>query len=236
MSESSKWTLTMVENHPDSLQETVQHLCLDTLDHYVFKPSEDQITQDLILGLRKLKNAMRWKEFWRLKASKYKTMGKEEKKVEVNDANNISVISDESTSKKEDVDLDLEGLWMGLSQTESTKQAPCGLAYLEKFFHCIESTLLEKAREYKVPSFCSKDKKFMKLHNQLQKDKNLMVLPTNKTNSYCTVEKQGGGDPPRGCKICREVVRKFVTWGKWTLVREPGCQGNPSTTTPCQGP
>eukprot|EP00957_Ditylum_brightwellii_P176332 13427037-Ditylum_brightwellii.AAC.1 len=164
----------------------VQRLYLDTLDCYVFKPSEDQTMENLILGLGKLSYAVRWKEFWRLKASKSKPVGKKEDKVDVNDANNISGISDESSSKEEDVDL--EGLWKGLSWTESTKQAPCGSANLEKFFHHLESILLEKAREHKAPNFCSKDKKFMKLHNQLQKDKNLVVLPTDKTNSYCMVK------------------------------------------------
>eukprot|EP00957_Ditylum_brightwellii_P008430 638625-Ditylum_brightwellii.AAC.1 len=70
----------MKEDCPDSIQEMAQCLCLDTLDRYVFKPSEDQITEDLILGLGRLRNAVRWTEFWRLRASKSKTMGKEEEK------------------------------------------------------------------------------------------------------------------------------------------------------------
>eukprot|EP00957_Ditylum_brightwellii_P008957 678015-Ditylum_brightwellii.AAC.1 len=108
---------------------------------------------------------MRWKEFWRLKASKSKTIGKEEEKVEITDANNISIMSAESSSKEKEIEL--EGLCMGLSRTELTKQAPCGSANLEKFFHRLESTLLVKAREYKAPNYCPKDKAFLKLHNQL---------------------------------------------------------------------
>eukprot|EP00957_Ditylum_brightwellii_P167148 12724035-Ditylum_brightwellii.AAC.1 len=81
----------MEEGHLELLQEMVQCLCMDTLDHYVFKSSEDQMTADLILGLRKLRNAVKWKECWRLKASTSKTMGKEEGKVEITDANNISI-------------------------------------------------------------------------------------------------------------------------------------------------
>eukprot|EP00957_Ditylum_brightwellii_P144615 11016801-Ditylum_brightwellii.AAC.1 len=106
--------------------------------------------EDLILGLRKLRNAVRWKEFWRLKASKTKTMGKEEENIETTDANNISNMSEESSSKEEEIEL--EGLCTRLSRTESTKQAPCESANLETFFHCLESTLLEEAREYKAPN------------------------------------------------------------------------------------
>eukprot|EP00957_Ditylum_brightwellii_P008958 678016-Ditylum_brightwellii.AAC.1 len=75
----------MKEDRSESIQEMVQRLCLDTLDHYVFEASEDQITEDVILGLRRLMDAVRWKEFWRLRALKSKTMGKEEEKVEMND-------------------------------------------------------------------------------------------------------------------------------------------------------
>eukprot|EP00957_Ditylum_brightwellii_P130095 9922460-Ditylum_brightwellii.AAC.1 len=134
----------MEEDHPDSLQEMVQRLCLDTLDRYVFKMNEDQIREDLILGLRRLRNDVRWKEFWRLKASKNKTMGKEEGKVEITDANNISIMSEESSFKEEE--MELEGLCTGPSRIESMKQAPCGSANLEKFCHRLESTLLERAR------------------------------------------------------------------------------------------
>eukprot|EP00957_Ditylum_brightwellii_P188137 14322586-Ditylum_brightwellii.AAC.1 len=113
-------------------------------------------------------------------------MGKKEGKVEINDVNNISIMSEDSSSREEE--MELEGLCTGLSRKESTKQAPSGSANLEKIFHCLESTLLEKARQYKAPNFCSKDKAFLKLHNQLQKEKKLVVLPIYKTNSYCTVE------------------------------------------------
>eukprot|EP00957_Ditylum_brightwellii_P154959 11795097-Ditylum_brightwellii.AAC.1 len=65
----------------------------------------------------------------------------------------------------------------------------------------------------------------MKLHNQLQKDKNLVVgRATFEKECRLYPQKQGGGDPPGGCKICRKVVRKFVTGGKWLPAGEPGCQ------------
>eukprot|EP00957_Ditylum_brightwellii_P072359 5499434-Ditylum_brightwellii.AAC.1 len=113
-------------------------------------------------------------------------MGEKKEKVEITDDNNISIMSEESSSKEEE--MELEGLCTSLSRLESMKQAPCGAANLEKFFHCLESMLLEKAREYKAPIFCPKDKAFLKLHNQLQKEKNLVILPTDKTNSYRTVD------------------------------------------------
>eukprot|EP00957_Ditylum_brightwellii_P192771 14678168-Ditylum_brightwellii.AAC.1 len=94
-------------------------------------------------------------------------MGKEEEKVEMNDVNNISTMSDDSSSKENE--MELEGLCTGLSRKESTKQAPCGSANMEKIFHCLKSTLFEKAKEYK-------------------KEKKMVVLPTDKTNGYCTVE------------------------------------------------
>eukprot|EP00957_Ditylum_brightwellii_P104276 7942865-Ditylum_brightwellii.AAC.1 len=104
----------------------------------------------------------------------------------MNDVNNISIMSEDSSSNEDE--MELEGLCTGLSRKESMKQVPCGLTNLEKIFHHLESMMLEKAKEYKTPNFCSKDKAFLKLHNQLQKEKNLVVLPTDKTNSYCTVE------------------------------------------------
>eukprot|EP00957_Ditylum_brightwellii_P064254 4876211-Ditylum_brightwellii.AAC.1 len=66
--------------------------------------------------------------------------------------------------------------------------------------------LLEKAREYNAPNFCPKDKAFLKLHNQLQKEKNLVVLPTDKTNSYRTVE-----------------VEKFTKWVVGHLDKNAEC-------------
>eukprot|EP00957_Ditylum_brightwellii_P148205 11284505-Ditylum_brightwellii.AAC.1 len=51
----------------------VKCLCLDTLDIYVFDPSKSQITEDLLLGLKRYMNLTRWKDVWHLKALKNKT-------------------------------------------------------------------------------------------------------------------------------------------------------------------
>ena len=49
----------------DNLHKEVLNLCNGTLDKYVPEPTKEQITENIILALRRYKNSCRWKEFWR---------------------------------------------------------------------------------------------------------------------------------------------------------------------------
>eukprot|EP00957_Ditylum_brightwellii_P079150 6019440-Ditylum_brightwellii.AAC.1 len=54
-------------SNQEEIPEMVQHLCLDTSNCYVTQPAKSQITEDLLLALRKFKQSVRWKEYWILK-------------------------------------------------------------------------------------------------------------------------------------------------------------------------
>eukprot|EP00957_Ditylum_brightwellii_P137889 10513143-Ditylum_brightwellii.AAC.1 len=57
-------------NRPDSVLEMVQHLCVEMLDKYVSETTVSQITENLLQALKRFKNSVCWKEFWRLKQIK----------------------------------------------------------------------------------------------------------------------------------------------------------------------
>ena len=71
----------MIDDHLGEIPVMVQRLCLETSDKFIFQPSKSQVTEDILISLKKFKNSMRWKEFWRLKALKKDETTNEEEKV-----------------------------------------------------------------------------------------------------------------------------------------------------------
>eukprot|EP00957_Ditylum_brightwellii_P025694 1943777-Ditylum_brightwellii.AAC.1 len=77
-----------------------------------------------------------------------------------------------------------EGLSTGLSLMNSTKAAPPCLKALEDFLHQFEQTIWERIVTCKREFQTQKDAKFSKVFKSLGKSEEVVVVPTDKTNSY----------------------------------------------------
>ena len=49
----------------ENLREGVQHVCSGTSDLFVAEPSQKSVQADILIIIRRFKNVIRWKEFWR---------------------------------------------------------------------------------------------------------------------------------------------------------------------------
>ena len=49
----------------ENLREEVQHVCSGTSDRFVPEPSQKAVQADILNAIRRFKNVVRWKEFWR---------------------------------------------------------------------------------------------------------------------------------------------------------------------------
>eukprot|EP00957_Ditylum_brightwellii_P044648 3384885-Ditylum_brightwellii.AAC.1 len=67
------------------------------------------------------------------------------------------------------------------------RRAPIGSGNVEKFLHCFESPLLEANNKEILQFSNKKDKSFTRLFDNLGQDRNIVVVPTDKTNNYLTV-------------------------------------------------
>eukprot|EP00957_Ditylum_brightwellii_P152577 11613870-Ditylum_brightwellii.AAC.1 len=109
-------------NHPESVPEMVQHLCVGTLDKYVSKPSVSHITENLLQALKRFKNSIHWKEFWHLKwikesRAKCKKLSIKESKDDLEEVKD----NDSDTAIKE---ANFESLGTDLRPVEKLKHAP----------------------------------------------------------------------------------------------------------------
>ena len=154
-------------NRPELLLETVQRLCVETLDKYVSKPSVSQITKNLLQALKIFKNSICWKEFWRLNWIK-ESLAKG-KKLSIEEGKDDLEEVDENDSDTAANESDFEGLGMGLRLVERMKHALKGSEDLEHFLHRLETTLLEKIKDHTPPPKSRKDKEFDELFKELQK-------------------------------------------------------------------
>ena len=49
----------------ENIREEVQRVCSGTSDRFVPKPSWKYVQSDVLIVMRRFKNMVRWKEFWR---------------------------------------------------------------------------------------------------------------------------------------------------------------------------
>eukprot|EP00957_Ditylum_brightwellii_P125960 9602849-Ditylum_brightwellii.AAC.1 len=92
------------------------------LDKYVSKPSVSQMTENLLQALKRFKNSVCWKEFWRLKQIK-ESLAKG-KNLSIEEGKDALEEEDEDDNDTTIIEADSEGLGMGLRPVEKIKHAP----------------------------------------------------------------------------------------------------------------
>ena len=108
----------------EKLRQEVQRVCSGTSDRFVPEPSRKAVQADILIVIRRFKNVVRWKEFWR---DQKQSTEPEEKKTE------------------EESRFMATSLNTGLKPTFGVKTAKHGSDNLEGFLTAVGKTLLKEA-------------------------------------------------------------------------------------------
>eukprot|EP00957_Ditylum_brightwellii_P051751 3924613-Ditylum_brightwellii.AAC.1 len=150
-----------------NLSKTVQRLSVEILEKYVFEPTRNQRTEDVIQALRKFSRSCRWREFWH------------KKEIERPNSNDPNDPKFKVLPKGPDLRMDLTPVNLKM-------EGPKGSAELEKFLSLLEMELLEKARKEGEPT-TAKDAELNSFFEKLNEASDVIVVPTNKTNAHLLV-------------------------------------------------
>ena len=156
-------------------KEEVQAITRDTSEKYIIPPNEKQVLGDLLIGLKRFRNTVRWKEFFRLE--KLKKLQRN-----LSPTSTINNFDFEKGGEEEIVPED-EGLWTKLKPS-FTKSAPKGSDELETFLRELERKLLSDLETTAPKNLTEKAKEITSLERKLQGATNTVVIPTDKTNSF----------------------------------------------------
>ena len=154
----------------DNLRKEVLTLCDGTSDKYVPEPTKEQITENIILALRRYKNSCRWKEFWRdLKKKNRKHTDLALAKISENlDASGLDSDSNFIDAKNKFKNVTNIGLGTDLKPTDYAPPTPKRTARLEAFLSHLEKDILNFIEKTKMPEPTQKDQKISKLQKKLR--------------------------------------------------------------------
>jgi hypothetical protein len=159
------------------------------LEKYVPAPSKGQILQDVLIGLKRFRNTVRWKWFWLEEARKKKRFRGKSAFIE----NEI-----EGGEKEEDIDdlatdigTDVEGgLGTKLRKPNNADSAPYASKEVETFLDDVVETILHDFGGVEGPAETRKSKEIRRLEKVLGENRMTLVVPTDKTNSFKVVKKE----------------------------------------------
>jgi hypothetical protein len=135
MTEGTAAAIGMINmfNPLENLSNEVLCLSSETLEKYVPVPHKGQVLQDLLIGIKRFKYAVRWKWFWMEKARMEKE-GILENKVR-------STKLKERFEQNEPI-KEVQGLGTGLKRTSTANLAPMASPQVEVFLNVVAEQLL----------------------------------------------------------------------------------------------
>jgi len=151
-----------------------------TSEKFVPEPTGEDILTDVINGLRRFKDAVRWKAF-------HKYLQEEKDKENQSSTHNTT-----HNTQEEEVQQQTHnpGLKTNLKPTKINLSAPRADDEIEGFLQQLEEELLTQALDKVDTKGCNKKSHQIKsLQQKLRNHDDLVVVPTDKTNSFRTVSK-----------------------------------------------
>ena len=130
----------------ENLRQEVQHIFSGTSDRFVPEPSRKAVQADILIAIRRFKNVVRWKEFWRNQKQSTEPEANEE--------------------IEEEYRFMATGLNTVLKTTFGLKTAKNGSDNLEGFLTAVGKTLLKEA--FKRRRFDRHNRKTVEIYNVLQ--------------------------------------------------------------------
>ena len=126
-----------------NLRREVLNVTNETLEIFVLAPSKDQNLADLIIGLKRFRNTVRWKWFFQEEKRKKKELT--DSPPSQNALNRNFSFNDYDTNENENNNPDKEineGLKSGLKPAQTTQNAPIGSPEVEGFLHQVEQKFI----------------------------------------------------------------------------------------------
>jgi len=150
-----------------------------TSEKFVPEPMGEDITTDLINGLRRFKAAVRWKVYFKLL--------QEEKEKENQSNGNVANNTQEEEQEQQPHN---PGLKTNLKPIKINLSAPRADDETERFLLQLEEELLKQVLDkIEAKGRNNKSHKIKSLQQKLRNHDNLVVVPTDKTNSFRTASK-----------------------------------------------
>ena len=153
----------------EDLLTLVQRICNGTSDKFVSTPTVESITEDILVGLKRFKNTVRWKDFWQ----KYPS----EKKLHKQHDNLKSTIKHHPTGFKTNV-----------KNPNHFPKAPKGSNTIKSFLYQLEMELLNELLHCKTTKKNERLQDIEDLMSTINANKHSLVVPTDKTNSFRVLE------------------------------------------------
>jgi len=161
------------------LEDEVQCLVGGTSEKFVPEPMGEDVTTDLINGLRRFNDAARWKVYFKLL---------QEEKDKENQSNGN--IANNTQEEEQEQQLHNPGLKTNLKPIKINLSAPRADDETERFLLQLEEELLKQALDkIEAKGHNNKSHKIKSLQQKLRNHDNLAAVPTDKTNSFRTVSK-----------------------------------------------
>ena len=161
-----------------------------TSEKFVTEPDKTTVLSDLLIGLKRFRNAVRWKAFFMEKAEEQKNKENKEH------SNEHSPIEEASNENASNVDTISNGsLNTNLKAENKSVNAPIASKQVEAFLNETEKSLIEQVNSFydkKEPE--DKKTNVTTKHSEIRDLMNLMkrlskvAVPTDKTNSIILIE------------------------------------------------
>ena len=168
-----------------TLKREVLNVTNETSDKFVFAPTKEQILSDLIIGLKRFRNTVRWK--WFFLEEKRKKNEIQNSPLSQNALDSNFSFENYSDENDENVDPNIktinEGLKSGLTPEKTIQDAPIGSPEVESFIKEVEQHLITIVNEEDLSKSKDRDKTITLLLENLRKSSQV-VIATDKTNSF----------------------------------------------------
>jgi hypothetical protein len=165
-----------------SLEDEIRCLVGETSEKFVPAPTQDQVLADAIESLRRFKESVRWRAFFRTKK-----LERIQKQQQQNGIPPIQTLGSHDSGGPDDQEADASdvGLRTGLSVKAMGSVAPRADDTVELFLKRVEDEVLQMAFNYNHHSVETKRSQLIrKTLSSLQHTQDKVVVPTDKTNSF----------------------------------------------------
>ena len=168
-----------------AIERAVLEITSVTSEKFVAAPNKTTVLGDLLIGLKRFRNVVRWKAFFQEKADEQSnSKSRTEENSTIANENNSTITS-----------ISREGLNTNLKAKNKSSNAPIASKQVEAFLKDIETTLIKQANNYfemkdiedKKNKVTTKSSRIKDLTDILSKSSKV-VVPTDKTNSFITIE------------------------------------------------
>jgi hypothetical protein len=169
--------------------DEVRRLSSETSEKYVPAPSKGVILQDVLIGLKRFRNAVRLKWFWVEEARKKAERDPYRKGRDGENATS-EARRDESEGGNDVRGAGNRGLGMSFRRPNNDDSAPITSKEVEVFLNELVEGVLHDLDGSEGPSETRKSKEIRRLEKMLGEDRLNVVVPTDKTNLFKLVKKK----------------------------------------------